>query len=1189
MHITQITMRGLRLGALAVYILFLAGAEALAQVPQIRKREPVPVRIDPLKRPGIEPRSTVFEINFNATATSLDWRNAYLLMYLSNMVYVEQLARLVGEPAPVDSNDPCSSEWPASSLAYRMHVDSDLFEQRFVEAATARRLFPTNTRYTMVSGTGKIVGKDLEGYDPEAMVISTPDAHLVVFRGTDRVGDDSSSKTWDIGEWIVTNFQLGARPASINYGDLSGLRHTYVVHSGFDLSLDVIRNRLWEALQADDPDRRKPIWVTGHSLGGCHAQLFAAWIATKGRRAQGLYTYASPHVGGEDFVRTRLNAPYYNDISPESSAFQRFEFSEDPAPMYPTRHLNVARGGSRNHFLDLDTVVVAADERSILDETAAAASLLGIPIVEAMDLTDSTLDLHIAEPANFCFHHQAWYLEALWRRLDTSRRQSILTSTSDAGHGTFVHADGRSFYAPPEPGDCGCDATTVSAGHDRQAHILALYDRDRELMHEVVDAIIGRLPDLPGVSAREKRFLALVNIWAGALGNRITGFSERVGAEIGSWLGEEIGVKAGGGLGTSVAGPQGGAIGGALGGKLGATIGEKIGEKIGEDAARAAIVAAVATTIPYAHYIHDHHPYTSRTSRAGTFESLFLHLVDSAFTDDAIAFAQQWKNLPGLTDSMRSTLEQYSFLRPSFETVSYIKRYQRLEASARPARPESTWFSIATKIVREDPEGWASVLALGEFDLEVEDGTMRLETPPLLRAAGASSLITRSLPEVSRKVVGPSIPFTRPPYIDTTFKLGDFRVQWGPISVVESGQYKDKIRAQYSIARDSMVASAEINYVLRSSTRSRQSLPKRLDIPLGIQLPMKHTGALYFEIDEMKLRFDSKTTIAVALGNLDFRADGALAVLNSLLERLDRPDDGSPSIPAILGNSLRELAWSTIFDDVDDSFAQMLQVEAMQRAAALSIDNPESLVDARLSDGKLRLTFRHRQWQLPEIPALPRAQLDDALRAAGVDLGKTSPAPVATLPPKKPSNPIQPSLVRTDRKSPPVSGTSGKRPVAGAFGTRPSPFGSRQSSTKKREITIYWSPSWSDHFGAVTETAEGAAKEPHARYRQLRIEGSVLEKRELGAIPLHRYWHSGRRDYCLAARGGSQLVGTGYTVVGPTEGYVYATRRAGTVPLKRYFHPRRRDHVCAVSSDFEQQLRRAGYAFVQTEGYVYPR
>ena len=65
---------------------------------------------------------------------------------------------------------------------------------------------------------------------------------IVVFRGTDRVGDENQGKVkgfgWEWGEWILTDFNVSPRPANINYGNAPGVNATYYVHSGFDDSLD---------------------------------------------------------------------------------------------------------------------------------------------------------------------------------------------------------------------------------------------------------------------------------------------------------------------------------------------------------------------------------------------------------------------------------------------------------------------------------------------------------------------------------------------------------------------------------------------------------------------------------------------------------------------------------------------------------------------------------------------------------------------------------------------------------------------------------------------------------------------------------------------------------------------------------------------------------------------------------------
>ncbi|MBK8815391.1 MAG: lipase family protein [Methylococcaceae bacterium] len=67
------------------------------------------------------------------------------------------------------------------------------------------------------------------------------------------------------------------------------------VHPGFAKALQSV----WTQLQTRLTTNNKPLWVTGHSLGGAIATLLAYQLP---ERVAALYTFGSPCVGTEEFV-----------------------------------------------------------------------------------------------------------------------------------------------------------------------------------------------------------------------------------------------------------------------------------------------------------------------------------------------------------------------------------------------------------------------------------------------------------------------------------------------------------------------------------------------------------------------------------------------------------------------------------------------------------------------------------------------------------------------------------------------------------------------------------------------------------------------------------------------------------------------------------------------------------------------
>ncbi len=135
----------------------------------------------------------------------------------------------------------------------------------------------------------------------QGFVAYSDDHATLAFRGTeaDRIGDIKA----DI-KAVQTSCPTGGR-----------------VHSGFKEQYDAVAGRI-EDLLAQDDIRTKPLFVTGHSLGGAVATI-AARRLTAEHRVAACYTYGSPRVGTEHWV-AQIKTPIYRVVN-----------SADPVPMVP--------------------------------------------------------------------------------------------------------------------------------------------------------------------------------------------------------------------------------------------------------------------------------------------------------------------------------------------------------------------------------------------------------------------------------------------------------------------------------------------------------------------------------------------------------------------------------------------------------------------------------------------------------------------------------------------------------------------------------------------------------------------------------------------------------------------------------------------------------------------------------------
>lgn len=179
---------------------------------------------------------------FQAQARGQAWPNAYLLALTSYYVYdYAQGARTWAEFKPR-----CR----------------DLFRQ-----------WGMNDGFEFVSAQTLLT-------DSQAVVMATDRAIIVAFRGSDADPRDKLTS----GRFLLHNI-----------GGAS-------VHSGFRDALTCVYTSVKNAVHRLQKQSRRPVWLTGHSLGGAMAILCAYKLQKDGMTVQGVYTYGMPRLGDYRFA-----------------------------------------------------------------------------------------------------------------------------------------------------------------------------------------------------------------------------------------------------------------------------------------------------------------------------------------------------------------------------------------------------------------------------------------------------------------------------------------------------------------------------------------------------------------------------------------------------------------------------------------------------------------------------------------------------------------------------------------------------------------------------------------------------------------------------------------------------------------------------------------------------------------------
>jgi hypothetical protein len=181
--------------------------------------------------------------------------------------------------------------------------------------------------------------------------VGTNDDHIVVaFRGT-----ESPTTIEGLKDWLLTDAaNLLIMPEGRLGTDLAAAGVGAKFHQGFVRAIDDIWEPLFDAVNTARQKSDRPIWLTGHSLGGALAFLGAWLFRRKFVNIHQVYTFGAPMIGNQVAIQA-LDREYPDKIF-------RYVNRPDPVPKLPTVSL-------------LDNHYIHCQKEMLLDsETAADAA-----------------------------------------------------------------------------------------------------------------------------------------------------------------------------------------------------------------------------------------------------------------------------------------------------------------------------------------------------------------------------------------------------------------------------------------------------------------------------------------------------------------------------------------------------------------------------------------------------------------------------------------------------------------------------------------------------------------------------------------------------------------------------------------------------------------------------------------------
>jgi triacylglycerol lipase len=230
-----------------------------------------------------------------------------------------------------------------------------LFEDAFGDPRNAQALAAACdfAYYDQTEGGGKfqnelgLTGKLISVNNTQAFVVGN-DAHLVVaFRGS-----ESPTSIDGLKDWFLTNaLNLLIIPEGPLGADFAAAGTTARFHQGFVSAITAVWQPLFTEVQTQLRAKDRPLWITGHSLGGALA-LLAAWLfLRKTVSVHQVYTFGAPMVGNQT-VAEAFNREYAGKIF-------RYVNMPDPVPLLPMMSLIA------NDFVHTDKAMPVGEGSSV--------------------------------------------------------------------------------------------------------------------------------------------------------------------------------------------------------------------------------------------------------------------------------------------------------------------------------------------------------------------------------------------------------------------------------------------------------------------------------------------------------------------------------------------------------------------------------------------------------------------------------------------------------------------------------------------------------------------------------------------------------------------------------------------------------------------------------------------------------
>lgn len=453
---------------------------------------------------------------------------------------------------------------------------------------------------------------------------------------------------------------------------------------------------------------------------------------------------------------------------------------------------------------------------------------------------------------------------------------------------------------------------------------------------------------------------------------------------------------------TSAAGTAiGGGIGACAAG-VGAPPGAAIGFGVGAMVGLPALITPAVITIPAVLYIEEKYPvaanagsgggamlrasgsFGSGLAVAGPMESLFVAMIGS-MPREVATLAKLWDKTPGLPKAGQEWLQANRGLQQPLQRVAYVMEHRRMSPNAPVAmdlgKAFADWIELPSSTQMRD--WYLDQFGLLECKLQLtKKGNMHLDVPRLLQRAGAPADVDVDIPDLDLKVGGNGGLFD--PYVRITFSAGPAKLTWGRAALVASGEHKDQIELNWSIADNSTIGHLKVRWKAGGDEQVAADLKPKLG--------KKFSGSLFFKPDGLALL---PAGFALKGSGIDVDLD----LPKGLREAADALQDTVGKAIKQAERDLeklfeRNLPWAKVWKQLQGAPGASLLTSIQESPGMFGLSRADKLLDMEIKHGKLRVKVAGQTVVAQKLPpqAGEIAQLfQQALREAGKPLQRPQP------------------------------------------------------------------------------------------------------------------------------------------------------------------------------------------------------